>query len=370
MLSYLHVPFGWGELIKRTVKEIFSDDVLSLAAQQAYYFFFALFPALLTVISLASFFPIDNLMDEIVGTLGRFAPPDVLQIIQEQLTKISEGNNGGLLTFAFLVTIWSSSEAMVSIITTLNAAYDITEGRSMIRVRLTAILLTIGMAVFVLVAMALVIVGPALAEKVAVWLHLGPVFVMTWKILQWPVVFALVSVGITTIYYYAPDAEQDWVWLTPGAVLATALWLLASVGLKLYLAYFGNYNETYGTLGSVMVLLLWFYASGIAILIGAEMNAEIEHASPYGKSVGEKIPGEKKKIGPAAERAYQERRAKGQIDAPPFPDNVNCDLDRAALTPEPSRRPSELLIGAAVLLPAAIKLGREMRKKAIEKDAA
>nr|MBA2257499.1 YihY/virulence factor BrkB family protein [Acidobacteriota bacterium] len=149
-----------------------------------------------------------------------------------------------------------------------------------------------------------------------------------------------------------------------------ALWLLASVGLKLYLAYFGNYNETYGALGGVMVLLLWFYASGIAILIGAEMNAEIEHASPYGKSVGEKIPGEKKKIGPAAERAYQERRAKGQIDAPPFPDNVNCDLDQTAPTPEPSRRPSELLIGAAVLLPAAIKLGREMRKKAVEKDAA
>ncbi|MCA1561742.1 MAG: YihY/virulence factor BrkB family protein [Acidobacteria bacterium] len=370
MLWRLPVPFGWGELIKRTVKEIFSDDVLSLAAQQAYYFFFALFPALLTVISFASFFPIENLMDEIVGTLGRFAPPDVLQIIQEQLTKISEGNSGGLLTFAFLVTLWSSSGAMVSIITTLNAAYDITEGRSMVRVRLTAILLTIGMAFFVIVAMALVIVGPALAEKVAVWMHLGSVFVMTWKVLQWPVVFALVSAGIATIYYYAPDAEQDWIWLTPGAVLATALWLLASVGLKLYLAYFGNFNETYGTIGGVMVLLLWFYASGIAILIGAEMNAEIEHASPYGKSVGERIPGEKKKIGSAAERAYEERRAKGQIDAPPFPDDVNCDVDRAAPKPEPAARASELLIGAAALLPAAIKIGREVRKKASEKDAA
>lgn len=376
MLSHLHVPIGWRELIKRTVKEIFADDVLSLAAQQAYYFFFALFPALLTVISLASFFPIENLMDEIVGTLGRFAPPDVLQIIQEQLTKISEGNNGGLLTFAFLVTIWSSSGAMVSIITTLNAAYDITEGRSMIRVRLTSILLTIGMAFFVLIAMALVIVGPALAERVAVWMHLGPVFVMTWKILQWPVVFALVSAGIATIYYFAPDAEQDWIWLTPGAVLATALWLLASVGLKLYLAYFGNFNETYGTIGGVMVLMLWFYASGIAILIGAELNAEIEHASPYGKSVGEKIPGEKKKIGPAAERAYVERRAKGQIDAPPFPDNLNCDLDRGSPKPEAAVRPSELLIVAAALLPAAIKLGREVRKKTgerketVEKDAA
>ena len=116
MLAHLHVPLSWSALAKRTGKEILADDLLNLSAQQAYYFFFALFPALLTVISIASFFPIDNLVGQVVATLGRFAPPDVLKIIQDQIAKISESNQGGILTFAFLLTIWSSSGAMVSII--------------------------------------------------------------------------------------------------------------------------------------------------------------------------------------------------------------------------------------------------------------
>jgi membrane protein len=118
-----------------------------------------------------------------------------------------------------------------------------------------------------------------------------------------------------------------------------------------------------------MVLLLWFYVSGIALLIGAELNAEIEHASPYGKDVGEKVPGEKKKIGRAAQRAYEERRARGEIDVPLFSDDVNCDVDRPKRQPEPERvRTSDLLIGTVLLLPAALKIGREMKKR-IERAA-
>ena len=164
MFANLHVPLSWMALAKRTAKEIGPDDLLNLSAQQAYYFFFALFPALLTVISIASFFPIHNLVGQVVGTLGRFAPHDVLQIIQGQITKISESKQGGILTFAFLLTIWSSSGAMVSIISTLNAAYDITEARPMWKVRLTAIALTIGMALFIVVSIALVLVGPKIGR--------------------------------------------------------------------------------------------------------------------------------------------------------------------------------------------------------------
>jgi membrane protein len=364
MLEYLHVPLSWTELAKRTAREIMADDLLNLAAQQAYYFFFALFPALLTFISIASFFSIENLVGEVVAVLGRFAPPEALKIITDQITKISQSGHGGVLTFAFLLTIWSSSGAMVSIITTLNAAYDITEGRPLWKVRFIAMALTLGMAFFILVSIALVLVGPTLGEHLATSLHVGPAFKWTWWVLQWPVVFVLVASGIGLVYYFAPDAEQDWIWITPGSIVATVLWVMVSIGLKIYIAYFGSYNETYGTLGGFIVLLMWFYLSGLAILIGAELNAEIEHASPYGKDVGEKVPGEKKKrVGPAAQRDYEERQARGEMPVTPFPDDVNCDVDREA--PRDRRhgvRASDLIIGAAILAPGAVTMAKEIRQ--------
>lgn len=364
MLAHFKVPLSWKELAARTYKEILADDLLNLAAQQAYYFFFALFPALLTLISIASFFPIHNLVGEIVNVLGRFAPPDVLTIITEQITKISQSDHGGILTFAFLLTLWSTSGAVVSIISTLNAAYDITEGRPLWRVRVLAILLTVGIALFILVSIALVLAGPTLAEHIANSMHLGPAFKWASWILQWPIVFALVATGIGLIYYFAPDAEQDWMWITPGSVIATLLWLVATLGLKLYIAYFGNYNETYGTLGAFIVLLTWFYLSGLAILIGAEVNAEIEHASPYGKDVGEKVPGEKKTIGPAAARDYEKRKARGEVAVAPFADDVNCDVDeRPTRTKRETLRTSDLVIGAVALAPVAIKIAQEIRER-------
>ena len=327
MLAHFRVPLSWSELARRTARECWKDDILNLAAQQAYYFFFALFPALLTFISIASFFPVDNLVDEIVRMLGQFAPPDVLQIVADQIRRISDSDSGGILTFAFLLTIWSSSGALVSMTTTLNAAYDIVEGRPFWKVRLTAIALTIGLALFILTSISLVLVGPGSAEHLAVRFGLGDAFKWTWWIVQWPVVFLLVTTAVGLVYYFAPDAEQEWVWITPGSLLATTLWVAVSLGFKTYLKFFGSYNETYGTIGAIIVLLTWFYLSGLAILVGAELNAEIEHASPYGKDPGEKVAGEKKKIGVAAEKAYEERRARGETTVTPFPDGVNCDLD-------------------------------------------
>ena len=363
MLARFRVPLGWGELLKRTFKEAFADDVFDLAAQQAYYFFFALFPALLALISLASFFPVANLTDEVIRTLGRVAPPDVIQIINDQLRKISEDKAGGLLTFAFLATLWSSSGAVVSMCTTLNTAYDITEGRPWWKVRLTAIGLTIGLAFFVLCSMALLVAGPGFAEALASRIGLGQAFVWTWTVSRYPVIFVLVATGIALVYYFAPDAEQEWVWITPGSVFATVLWIVVSIGLSKYVSMMGNYTETYGIVGAVMVLLLWFYLSGIAILVGAELNAEIEHASPYGKDVGEKVPGEKKKIGALAARVYEEQKANGEIPVPPYADDINCDIDRRPARDEHPVRVSDLLIGTAVLLPAALKIGREVKDK-------
>jgi membrane protein len=311
MLAYLKVPLSWAEILRRTFREAFlEDNCLGMAAQLAYYFFFALFPALLMLIAIASYFPYGELVDTMFKTLSGVAPPEALTIMTDQLRKISSGEQGGLLTLGFLATIWSSSAAMTAIIDTLNNAYDIQEGRPWWKVRLTAILLTIGVAVFILVSFVLVVAGPTLAEKVADWWYLGPAFEWTWKVLQWPLVFALVSGALAIVYYFAPDAEQDWVWLTPGSICATFLWLMASLGFKYYVANFGNYTATYGAIGGVMILMLWFYISGLVLLLGAEMNAEIEHASPYGKDEGEKVPGQKRRLGPAAMRAWMKHRAR------------------------------------------------------------
>ncbi|HEY3884928.1 MAG TPA: YihY/virulence factor BrkB family protein, partial [Vicinamibacterales bacterium] len=333
-----------------------------LAAQQAYYFFFALFPALLFIVAIASFFPLRSLTTDVVSMLARVVPADVVQIVNQQVGALSSKSSGGILTIAFLITIWSSSGAMASIITTLNAAYDVTESRPWWKARLTAIVLTIGIAIFILMSMFLVIVGPTVAEHVANSLGLGVAFKWTWWILQWPIVFALVVSAIGLVYYFAPDAEQDWVWITPGSVLATIIWLIASLGLKLYYQLVPSANATYGALGAVMVLMVWFYASGIAIVIGAELNSEIEHASPYGKDPGERVPGEKKVIGARARRLYAEKRAKGEIPIPPIPDDVNCDLERRHTDEDrPGTRPSDLLIGAIALAPAAAAAVKKVR---------
>ena len=180
-----------------------------------------------------------------------------------------------------------------------------------------AIALTLALAAFIVISFTLVIVGPTFAEKIAQHLYLGVAFEWTWKILQWPVVFALVSLGMALIYYFAPDAKQSWIWITPGSIVATVLWLLISLGFKLYVAKFNSYdNATYGILGGVIVLLLWFYASGIAVLMGAELNAEIEHAAPTGKAPGEKVPGENATPKPVEAQAGPQRPVPLTVVAP------------------------------------------------------
>ena len=274
------------ELSGGPAAEVMADNCLGLAAQLAYYFFLALFPALLVLVALVSFMPMEDLIDMITSTLGRVAPGDVIAILQDQIAKIAENKNGGLLTSGMLGTIWSMSSGVDAIIGTLNQAYDIQEGRPWWRVRLTAIGLTLALAVFIVLAFALVLVGPTLAEKVASWFYLGPAFVWSWKILQWPVVFGLVALAIAIIYYFAPDAEQEWIWITPGSVLATSSGCSRRSGSSSTSRSFAAYNATYGTIGGVIVLMLWFYVSSLAVLVGAELNAEIEHASPYGKDPG------------------------------------------------------------------------------------
>jgi membrane protein len=328
------VSLSWSELTRRTWREVVDDDVLGLAAQLSYYFFLALFPAILFLLALASFFPLSNITDDIGRSLGPFISPQVLELIQEQMRRLANNDNGGLLTVGVAGALWSSSAALVSIVGALNRAYDIDEGRPWWKVRLVAIGLTLGVALIVLIALSLVLVGPTLAEKLGQTTGWGAPFEWTWLVLQWPLVFVLVATGIGLIYYFGPDADQDWVWITPGAVAATALWVLVSLLFKIYVANFTDYEGSYGAVGGVIVVLLWLYVSGIAILTGAELNAEIEHASPYGKAPGQKNAQGKLLIGARAARAFRQRQLSGEL---------------VPVTPAPSAPPpSKPGLGAAV----------------------
>jgi membrane protein len=313
MFEAFRVPVGWGILLKRTVIETMEDNGLGLAAQLAFYFFLALFPALLFLVALVSYMPIRGVMDELLMTMEQFTPPEVLTIIRDQLQAIAEGQHGGLLTIGILGTLWSSSLALNGIIDAINRAYGIRDTRSFLRIRFMAIFLTIALSVFIIVSFALVVTGPQIAEQLAAHFGLSRAVELTWKILQWPVVFALVVTAIGIVYYFAPDAEQDWVWITPGAVLATLLWLITSLGFRLYVVELGpmlgsDYAETYGTIGGMIVLMLWFYLTGLALIVGAELNSEIDHAAPHHRAFGELRPGERMTIGARAVRKYAEQK--------------------------------------------------------------
>jgi membrane protein len=365
MLEALRLPIGWKELAKRTGAEVIADDCFGLAAQLAYYFFLALFPALLFLVAVISFIPVSNLLDAITSSLARIAPGEVLTIIEDQVLKIAHDQDAGLLTLGMFGTIWSTSSGVTAIIDTLNQAYDIRESRPWWRVRLTAITLTLALAAFIIAATVMVVAGPMIIDRVAVWLHAGPAMASVWSILQWPIVFALVSFAIAIVYYWAPDAEQEWIWITPGSIVATILWLFASLVFKFYVGSFGSYNATYGAIGGVIVLMLWFYVSGLAVLVGAELNAEIEHASPYGKQPGERVPGERKKIGRLAERLWREQGRLQPAAAAAFAD-VNCGVDStlpAARPRRPGTRASDWIVSGLVLGEAALVTYLKLRAR-------
>jgi len=315
MFLYFEKEPSWAELIKGTVKESIQDDIAGIGAQLAYYFFLSLFPALLFLVALASFFPLYNFNDELMQMLGPIAPREVLTLLQDQLTSLSNKGNGGLLSLGLLMALWSSSAAMVSIIDAMNRAYDIEDSRPWWKRRLIAIALTVGLAMFILTSFALVVAGPWFADFLGRTFGLAPIFTWSWKILQWPIVFLLTSTGFGLVYYFAPDADQEWVWITPGALTGTLLWLLASLVFRFYVVNFGNYEEAYGTLGAIILTLLWFYITALAMVVGAELNAEIHRASPWGKNPGPKIVGERKKLGLAASRHWSKHHPRGSTAA-------------------------------------------------------
>ncbi|HLL77499.1 MAG TPA: YihY/virulence factor BrkB family protein [Pyrinomonadaceae bacterium] len=291
----------WKELARRVWSEMSEDDVWGRAAQLSYYFLLALFPLLLFLTTLLGYFADagSELRAEMLRFLGQVVPAEASDLIFKTVEEVEDNAGGGKLSFGVLATLWAASNGMGAITEALNVAYEVKESRPWWKARLVAVGLTLGLTVLIASALVLILFGETLAGWVAASWSFGSVFVTAWKILQWPVALVFVLAAFALIYYAAPNVKKkSWQWITPGTVTGVLLWLLVSFVFRLYLGYFNSYSATYGALGAVIILMLWFYLTGAAILIGGEVNSEIAFAeagfSPDDPMRGERQPGEAK----------------------------------------------------------------------------
>jgi membrane protein len=263
------------------------------SAQLAYYFFLALFPLLICVITVLAVLAGKgaHVQEAVLDFLSSVLPGSASTLVQKTLTEVDQAHATSKLSIGLIFSLWSASTGMSAIMDTLNAEYEVHEGRSFIKRNAVALGLTLGVAILLIAAVAIVLAGGPTAEAFS-----GGIVKIAIKIVQWPSAVGLVLLGFALVYFFAPDVkEQKWHWITPGAVIGVALWLAASFGLKLYLHFFDRYSATYGSLGAVIILLLWFYVSGASLLFGAEINSVIEDAAaaegePDAKLKGEKAP--------------------------------------------------------------------------------
>ncbi|WP_168057556.1 YihY/virulence factor BrkB family protein [Candidatus Manganitrophus noduliformans] len=269
-------------------KQINEDDIFSVAAELAYFSLFALFPLLLFLVTLIGYLPVENLYQELLGYLQQVLPAEAMALVQKTLNQIVREQRGGLLSIGLAVTLWAASRGMAAIINALNKAYGVKEERPWWKVQATALGLTVSLSVFIIFSAVLMIFGGAIGEWLANWTGLGASFLIGWNLLRLFLATLIMITVVAAIYYFGPDVEQEWRWVTPGSVLAVLGWIAVSLAFSYYVSHFGNYNKTYGAIGAVIILLTWMYLSALMILLGAEINSEIERSLPEGKSNGEK----------------------------------------------------------------------------------
>jgi membrane protein len=289
---------NWQRLARRVWTDIGKDKIFGRAAQLAYYFLLALFPLLLFLTSLIGVIigSGTGLRHSLFNYLGKVLPGSASQLVSTTMFEVSSASGSGKISFGIIAALWAASNGMGAISDSLNVAYHVEESRPWWKQRLTAVGLTIVLAFLIISALVLVLYGGRIADGLAASYGFGAVFRVGWKILQWPIVLVFLLLGFELIYYWAPDLrDQDWKWVTPGSVAALALWLLVSLGFRLYLHFFDSYSKTYGSMGAVIVLMLWFYLTGASILIGGEINSDLKDAAarqgaPEAKKKGEKNP--------------------------------------------------------------------------------
>jgi len=267
-------------LVQLAIKKIGQDELSTRSSALSYYFLLSLFPMLLFLISLLGIFAgsASQFRDTILAGLARVAPGSASSLIQNVLSEIIKSSSGVKLAAGILGALWAASGGIGAVVTSLNTIYRTNETRPWWKQKVTVVGLTLALAALIIVALVLVLYGGKIGELVASHVGLGSAFSFTWKVLQWPVAFAAMFLSYSIIYYFGPDlAERKWYWVTPGAVAGVGLWLLASVGFRIYLHFFNSYSAMYGSLGAAVILMLWLYITGFAILIGGEVNWVIEN---------------------------------------------------------------------------------------------
>ncbi|WP_042701902.1 YihY/virulence factor BrkB family protein, partial [Azospirillum sp. B506] len=252
--------------------------VSMLAAGVAYYALLAIFPAIAALVSIYGLVADPSTIESQLNQLGSLLPPEALTIVSDQARKVATAPSQGLgfgLIFGLLLTLWSASRGTNSLVSALNIAYGETETRGFIALAALSMGLTVAGLLFVVVAMGMIVAVPAAITIVG--LKDTPIGWVA-SLARWPILAVTIMLALAVFYRYAPDRrEPQWRWVTWGSAMATILWLLGSLGFSVYVSNFGSYNETYGSVGAVVILLLWFNLTSYVVLLGAELNAEIEH---------------------------------------------------------------------------------------------
>ena len=268
---------SWRDFFGVLWKEWKANKITDTAGAVAFSGVVAIFPFLLFLVSLASLLINPSGVDSLVAALRRVAPSQVADILEQRIVALTQGHSPALLGFGAALTIWSASGGVSALMRALNRVYDTEEGRPFWKTTGLALGITIGGAALMVAASALAVAAPVIAG------HLGAPFatILLWA--RFPVAVALVMLGLALVYYLLPNVEQDFAFLTPGAVVAVVLWVAASLGFSLYVSKLGRYELVYGALGGVIIFLFWMWISSIAVLLGAEINATLEHLSGEGK---------------------------------------------------------------------------------------
>ncbi|HKS74457.1 MAG TPA: YihY/virulence factor BrkB family protein [Terriglobales bacterium] len=270
------------QLLKNVIRAIRDDDLVGAASGLAFNFLLAFFPALFFLLSLFGLFASRSaqLETRLMFYFAPILPPEAFHLLQTMVKELSSHSGGERLTISIVFALWFASGAITSMISTLNATYRVPDSRSWLKIHAIALCLTLVMSVFLLFALFTVLAGAHVMDWLGATLGLETATVFLWKAFQWPLAVAFLMFSFSLIYYFAADASHKrWHWITPGSLVGVLLWLAASGGFRLYLHYYDTYTRTYGSLGALMILVVWFYVTGFAFLVGREIDAEIGRAS-------------------------------------------------------------------------------------------